>query len=152
MNEVLSMFRLVANVVAALAVALPVAAFAQHNDRLAETLRRPRPEMADRVEDRVNAAFHNWLRANNVANAALIVMKDSRTIGHFGYGERSPDLAVPVASLSKAITAVCIASLVDGGRLSYQTRIASALRKYLTVNHRRDVPARNITIEQLPHA
>src|SRR5262245_20186626 len=149
MNEVLSMFRLVANVVAALAVALPVAAFAQHNDRLAETLRRPRPEMADKVEDRVNAAFRNWLHANNVANAALIVMKDSRTIGHFGYGERSPDIAVPVASLSKAITGVCIASLVDSGRISYQSRIATAMPKFLAHNHPHDIRARNITIEQL---
>jgi CubicO group peptidase (beta-lactamase class C family) len=149
LNEVLPMFRLAASVVTAVAVVLPAAALAQHNDRFAETLRRPRPEMADKVEDRVNAAFRNWLHANNVANAALIVTKDSRVIGHFGYGERSPDVAVPVASLSKAITGVCIASLVDGGRLSYQTRIASALRKYLTHNHAHDVRASNITIEQL---
>jgi hypothetical protein len=38
------MLHFATSVVAALAVVLPVAAFAQHNDRLAETLRRPRPE------------------------------------------------------------------------------------------------------------
>ncbi|GLW22427.1 class A beta-lactamase-related serine hydrolase [Microbispora triticiradicis] len=102
------------------------------------------------VQDRIDAALHQWMTANGVSNAGLAVMRDNALVGSYGYNEISAEKPVNVASLSKPITAVCLMSLIDNGRLRFDTRLAAMPRSFrLRLGYRASRTARNITIEQL---
>ncbi|GAA4190007.1 serine hydrolase domain-containing protein [Microbispora amethystogenes] len=102
------------------------------------------------VQDRIDAALHQWMTANGVSNAGLAVMRDNALVGSYGYNEISAESPVNVASLSKAITAVCLMSLIDNGRLRFDTRLATMPPGFrLRLGYRASRRARNITIEQL---
>jgi CubicO group peptidase (beta-lactamase class C family)/phage-related protein len=102
-----------------------------------------------KLEDRINTAFRNWLNTYKITNASLTVMLSGGIVGKFGYGQRNADSIVAVASLSKAITGVCIATLVDAGRLGFTDTIGTRLRAFLTNHPPADTRASNITIEHL---
>jgi hypothetical protein len=59
-------------------------------------------------------AFKTWISANDFKNATISV-NGSLTAG---FGTRTASAMVPIASLSKAITGMCIAQLVDAGRMA----------------------------------
>lgn len=112
----------------------------------------PAPKMkppSGKAADRVNTAFVGWLRANKISNATLTVMQDGGIVGKFGRGTRAADAIVPVASLSKAITAVCVATLVDAGRLGFNDTIGTRLADFLKAHPPKDKGASSITISQL---
>jgi CubicO group peptidase (beta-lactamase class C family) len=77
-------------------------------------------------------------------------MKDGRLVGAYGYGGMSPTQPAHLASLSKAITAVCVSRLVDQGLLSFNQTLGSAIpaafRRY---GEPADPRFKTITIEQL---
>ena len=102
-----------------------------------------------KAQDRVNMAFNSWMSANKFYNGTLAVMQDGGIIGKFGTGNRKADQAVAVASLSKAITAVCVATLVDAGRLGFDDTIGTRLADFLKAHPPKDKNASNITISQL---
>ncbi|PZG10258.1 serine hydrolase domain-containing protein [Nonomuraea aridisoli] len=77
------------------------------------------------VQDRINAAFRKWLSDNKVSNAGLAVMRDNELVGSYGSNAMSAETPAPVASLSKAVTAVCVMSLIDNGRLRFDTRLSA---------------------------
>lgn len=101
--------------------------------------------------DRMEGAFRSWASRWGVPNAALVVMKgDKRLIGHVNdIGSYRIRQAVPVASLSKAITGACIAKLVDDGTISYTSRLKNLMGGLLNQNPPGDNRARNITVRQL---
>ncbi|MFE3448068.1 serine hydrolase domain-containing protein [Nonomuraea sp. NPDC059194] len=110
------------------------------------------PAVAQRstVQDRVNAALSRWMSANGVANAGLAVMRDNALVGSYGYNEMSAETPAPVASLSKAITGVCVMSLVDDGRLRFNTPLRSLPPSFRRMTGRWSSRAvGDITIEQL---
>ena len=55
---------------------------------------------------------------HGVSRASVAVMHDGRLVFAAGYGGRGANERVPVWSLSKAITALCIATLIRDGKLS----------------------------------
>jgi CubicO group peptidase (beta-lactamase class C family) len=55
-------------------------------------------------------------------------MRDNRLIFSAGYGGRGANERVPVWSLSKVITAVCIASFIKEGRLGLNDPIGPLLK------------------------
>ena len=67
------------------------------------------------------------MRSAGIRDASLAVAEGGTVLGSFGYGARRPDEPAPVASLSKAITAACVGTLVDAGRLSYDTPLSEVL-------------------------
>ncbi|MCX4734205.1 serine hydrolase [Streptomyces sp. NBC_01363] len=77
------------------------------------------------VQDRIDDALRMWLWNNGVSNAGLAVMQDNELVGSYGYNESSAENSVPIASLSKAITAVALMSLIDDGRLRFGSRLYS---------------------------
>ena len=82
----------------------------------------------DGLAETADGAFRAWMRLAGVRDASLAVAEGETVLGAFGYGARRPDEPAPVASLSKAITAACVGTLVDAGRLSYDTPLGEVLR------------------------
>jgi CubicO group peptidase (beta-lactamase class C family) len=105
----------------------------------------PKPSL----QDNIATAFRSWLRTNGITNASLVVMQNGQMIGKLGFGSRTSSTVVPIASLTKAITAMCIANLVDAGKLSYTDKVADRLSSFfksITLPH---TDANNMTIEHL---
>lgn len=75
----------------------------------------------------LDAVFRAWMERSGVAEASLAVGHADRLVGAFGYGGRDAGERVLVASLSKAITGLCLGTLVDDGRLGFDTRVDVAL-------------------------
>ena len=71
----------------------------------------PRASEADYVADGLRA----WMQQYHVPTSSLAVMQDGALIGSFGYGGWEPEQKHRLASLSKAITGVCIARLAQPG-------------------------------------
>lgn len=98
----------------------------------------------------LDASLREWMSQFHVPAASGAIMDNGRLTSTFGFG--GMDAAVParIASLSKAITAVCIANLVDAGRLSFTTPLGSVLaRTFARLGQPVDPRFRTITIEQL---
>jgi CubicO group peptidase (beta-lactamase class C family) len=104
---------------------------------------------ADPQGKRMAAAFQAWARAWNVPNASFVAMRGETVIGQAARGARTVDTPVPVASLSKAITGVCVAKLVEAGRLSYNARLSQLIPTYFKANPPYDAAARQITVREL---
>lgn len=72
-------------------------------------------------------AFRDWARRSGVAQGAIAIAWRGRIVAQAGVGGRRADTPAPVASLSKAVTALCVSRLVDAGRLRYEDRVGQLL-------------------------
>jgi len=97
-----------------------------------------------------DAAFRDWMKRYRVARGVLAVSHDNRLALVKGYGGMDPAKPVPLASLAKAITGACVATLVRDKRLALDARLGDALGPFF---RRHGEPAdprvRAITVEQL---
>jgi CubicO group peptidase (beta-lactamase class C family) len=99
---------------------------------------------------RIAYAFKAWAAKYHVPNASLAVMTGTNTVvGTFTKGTHGPTIRAPIASNSKAITAVCIARLVDAHKLTFSSHLSSVLTDYFRSNPPHDSRAKTITIGQL---
>jgi CubicO group peptidase (beta-lactamase class C family) len=71
--------------------------------------------------------MRDWIDRRGVGRASLAVMKDDRLVLAVGYNGRAAAERVPIWSLSKAITATCIAALAGEGRLHLDDTIGTLL-------------------------
>ena len=98
----------------------------------------------------MTAAFERWARANGVERGAMAIVFNGQLMGSSQVGGRSVFEAARVASLSKAITAVCASRLIDSGALSYDTTVGQALAPFLQrIGPPRDARLANATVGQL---
>lgn len=104
-------------VVAAIALALPARA---QSPTTAPPLARLRAE-------RMAAAFTGWAQTHGVERGAIAIAWRGQPLAGAGHGGLTASDPAPVASLSKAVTALCAARLIDAGRLAYATRVGDAL-------------------------
>jgi CubicO group peptidase (beta-lactamase class C family) len=82
--------------------------------------------------------------------ASVAIMKGDRLMSTSGFGGMAAATPARIASLSKAITGVCIARLVEAGRLSFTTTLGSVLAKtFARLGQPADARFKTITIEQL---
>lgn len=107
----------------------------------------PKPSL----QEAIATAFRSWLRTNGITNASLAVIQNGQLIGKFGSGSRTSTTVVPIASLTKAITAMCIANLVDAKKLNYTDKASDLLKAFFTDKDTKiaDARANNITVEHL---
>jgi CubicO group peptidase (beta-lactamase class C family) len=109
---------------------------------------QPRLALPDTV-DAYGVMFDRWAARHGPASATLIVRRGGRTI--FMKGLRA-DASRPtlVASLSKAITGACVATLIRDGRLAFTTPMREALPQFIK-NHGPPIDRRfeEVTVEQL---
>ena len=75
----------------------------------------------DRAE-RIVAAWTDWAESGETEGATIAVMRSGELVVSEGIGA-APDAALPLASLSKAITAACVARLPSPGALSMDTTV-----------------------------
>lgn len=103
----------------------------------------------DAQGDRMVAAFQSWAQKWGVANASFAVLRDAAVVGETKVGAGDPRAARPVASLSKAVTGVCVAKLVEARKLKYSSRLGALLKSFFRKNPPADPAARDITVGQL---
>lgn len=85
---------------------------------------------AQTVQD-IEQAWRGWMAKQERSTGGLVVLHGGRPVHSAQMGRLAAGAPVPLASLSKAVTGVCIASLIDRGRLGFDTRVAEALPKTL---------------------
>ncbi|MEM9196473.1 MAG: serine hydrolase domain-containing protein [Pseudomonadota bacterium] len=78
------------------------------------------------IPARVEAAFDAWLAENKVDGGVLVLLSKGEPIAEVERGIGA-DVPVELASVGKSITALCIASLVEDGVLTYD----APLTRYL---------------------
>jgi CubicO group peptidase (beta-lactamase class C family) len=98
----------------------------------------------------LNGPFREWMSQFQVPAASIAMMRDGQLVSTLGFGGMNAATPAPIASLSKAITAIGIAHLVDAGRLSFNAPLGSVLaRTFARLGQPVDPRFRSITIEQL---
>lgn len=113
----------------------PIAAQAQGVDRQAPDVRVP---------------LRQWMSLYEVPAASIAIMNGDRLVSTAGFGGMTANSPARIASLSKAITAICVAQLVDAGRLSFTTPLGTTLaRTFARLGQPVDPRFKSITIEQL---
>jgi CubicO group peptidase (beta-lactamase class C family) len=91
-----------------------------------------------------------WMAAHSVPRGSIAVMCDSRLIFAAGYGGRGLNERVPIWSLSKAITALCVASLIGDKRLRLDDPIGLYLAPVFTrFGEPVDEGLKRVTVAQL---
>ena len=95
-------------------------------------------------------ALAAWARKHLVERAVIVVRRAGRVVHQAAVGGADPAAPVLLASLSKAITGACIATLVRDGRLAFETPLSKALATFFK-SHGKPVDLRieRITIAQL---
>jgi CubicO group peptidase (beta-lactamase class C family) len=102
------------------------------------------------VADLFDRAMREWKASFGVSRASVAVMRDNRLIFSAGYGGRGTNERVPVWSLSKAITAVCIASFIKEGRLGLNDPIGPVLKPvFVRFGEPEDERLARVTVAQL---
>jgi CubicO group peptidase (beta-lactamase class C family) len=98
----------------------------------------------------ISAPLRQWMAFHHVPTASVAIMQGDRLVSTSGFGGMQATTPARIASLSKAITAICVAQLVDAGRLSFTTTLGTALaRTFARVGQPIDPRFKSITIEQL---
>lgn len=98
---------------------------------------------------RMKADFAAWAKKNGVEGGALAIVEHERIVGSLGIGAVAPSDPQPIASNSKAITAICVLKLVEAGRLHFEDTLGSSLPSYFMDHPPADAAALDITLAAL---
>lgn len=94
---------------------------------MAITLATTQVVSGDTTKD-LTIAFENWMDRAGVSTGAIAVLRKGQVVATHARG-MSPDDPMEMASLGKAITAVCVRRLVDDGVLSYDDQLGDLLEE-----------------------
>jgi CubicO group peptidase (beta-lactamase class C family) len=86
---------------------------------------------AQTVQD-IERVWRDWMVKEQRSTGGLVVTHGGQPVHAAAMGRFTASAPVPLASLSKAVTGVCVASLIDAGRLGFDTRVATALARTLS--------------------
>ncbi|MGB3554715.1 MAG: serine hydrolase, partial [Jannaschia sp.] len=87
------------------------------------------PPAAAQTEDRADrivAAWTEWVEAGGTAASTIAVLHAGELVAEQGIGT-APDTPMPLASLSKAVTAACLAKLSGEGVLRMDATLGDLL-------------------------
>ena len=91
-----------------------------------------------------------WLTKHGARRASIVVRRNGRIVHQAGIGGEDPKEPVLLASLSKAITGTCVATLVRDRKLGFETTVSSALVKFIgQYGEPADPRLNRVTISQL---
>ena len=92
----------------------------------------------------------NWAAKYGVQQALVAVRREGRIVYRSAIGGANPNAAVHLASLSKAITGACTATLIRDGKLAFDTPLSSALARFFAAYGKpADTRLAKVTVEQL---
>jgi len=95
-------------------------------------------------------ALHAWAAEHRIVRAFVVVRRDGRTVYRSALGGADADAPVHLASLSKAITAACVATLIRDGKLAFSTPVSAALARFIAAHGKpRDPLLARVTVAQL---
>jgi len=92
------------------------------------------PAGASRAQgvEEIEQAWRGWMEKTQRTRGSLVVMRAGQPVREAEAGRLPPGAGVPLASLSKAITGVCIATLIERGTLAFETPVSQALARTLS--------------------
>jgi CubicO group peptidase (beta-lactamase class C family) len=100
--------------------------------------------------DSVDRAYARWITQHGIARATLAVARGDRLVLAKGYGGLAAGSRVLLGSLSKAITATCTVTLIQQGKLRFDTPLGELLdRGAAQYGEPRDARLRRVTVEQM---
>jgi len=100
--------------------------------------------------DGIEQAWRTWMVKYGQRTGGMVVLHGGQPVREVAMGRAVVGAPVPLASLSKAITGVCIANLIDRGRLSFDTPLSQALaRTFARIGAPADPRLLQVTISQL---
>lgn len=100
--------------------------------------------------DGIEQAWRAWMANYGRKTGGLAVVHGGRAVREAAMGQEAVGTPLPVASLSKPVTAVCVAGLIDRGRLSFETPLSRALARTMArVGQPVDPRLSAVTISQL---
>jgi CubicO group peptidase (beta-lactamase class C family) len=101
------------------------------------------------IED-VEQVFVRWMKQHGVKRGTLAVAHGDRLVLAKGYGGLTAESRVLIASLSKAITGVCTATLIQQGKLRLDSPLGELLERGAKRSREpRDPRLRAVTVGQL---
>jgi CubicO group peptidase (beta-lactamase class C family) len=77
------------------------------------------------------AGWEQWAKKHDVKQTAIAIAFDCKIVAEGGIGRTSTNPA-PVASLSKSVTGICIAKLVENGELSFGEPLSRIIPEMVT--------------------
>ena len=97
-----------------------------------------------------DAAMRGWMAKHSIPRGSVAVMVEDRLVFAAGYGDRAANERVAVWSMSKPITGVCIAILVQEGKLALDDPVGKLLAPVLAKHgDPGDERLRGVTVAQL---
>jgi CubicO group peptidase (beta-lactamase class C family) len=109
----------------------------------------PGDPAANAAGSRMVAAFKAWSKNYKVKNGSVSVMEGTSVVGSGAFGNYTATDINPIASDSKAITAICIARLVDAKKLTFKSKLSTVLQAYFKKNTPADTRIPGITVADL---
>jgi CubicO group peptidase (beta-lactamase class C family) len=94
-------------------------------DRAVGQAQQPLPDTADAY----GIVFDQWVKNREPKTAILVVRRGGKTVFAKGHGA-DPMKPTLIASLSKAITGACVATLVRDGKLAFTTPLRDAIPQF----------------------
>src|ERR1700738_4259308 len=82
--------------------------------------------------DGIEQAWRGWMAQSGQRTGGMVVLHAGQPVREGAMGRSAVGAPVPLPSLSKAITGVCVANLIDRGRLSFDTPLSQALARTFT--------------------
>lgn len=107
------------------------------------------PARAQTVAD-VEAAWRGWMAKHDRKTGGLAVLRGGKLVHEAVAGRVSAGMPVQMASLSKAVTAVCVAGLIEQGKFGFDTPLAQLLpRTFARLGQPADPRLLQVTVGQL---
>jgi CubicO group peptidase (beta-lactamase class C family) len=98
----------------------------------------------------LSAAFDQWVTLNNIPHASMVVTENGGLFAMGVHGGWTIDTIAPIASLSKAITAICIMTLIDANQIAFADTVQKLLPTFTgTIDAAFRPNAGLITVEHL---
>jgi CubicO group peptidase (beta-lactamase class C family) len=102
------------------------------------------------VADSFDSTMRNWMASRGVPRGSIAVMRNDRLVFAAGYGGRAADERVAVWSMSKAVTGLCIAMLIQDKKLRFDDPIGPlSERLFSKYGRATDERLSHVTIAQL---
>ncbi len=109
----------------------------------------PAPSAAPEQEAAYASAFDGWRAANDPQTAILVVGRGGKAVFARAHNADANGPSF-IGSMSKAVTAACVATLIRDGNLSFATPMREALAGFFhSHGHPLDPRFEDVTIEQL---